>query len=149
MRIDKFVLPVIIIAFAFSCQQATNSSQDNNNQVQSEQPVTKENVFLYIGTLPCADCPGIRTEVMLHYNDMTYKLSERYLEKDDALPYLYEGVFSETSRDDKVIIKLEMPENGGVRFYHKTGNRQLIMLDQQGESIGSTLDYSLNQEYPE
>ncbi|MDP3461810.1 MAG: copper resistance protein NlpE [Bacteroidales bacterium] len=148
MKTIRFALPVVFLFLVFSCQQPTNSTQ-TNNQVQNEQAGTRENVFLYIGTLPCADCQGIRTEVMLQYNDMTFKLSERYLEKDDALPYLYEGVFSEINQNEKLIIKLEMPENAGFRYYQKTDNRQLIMLDQQGETIESTLDYSLNQEYPE
>ena len=37
----------------------------------------------YKGKLPCADCEGIETELMLH-SDNTYMLSTTYLGKKDA-----------------------------------------------------------------
>lgn len=35
----------------------------------------------YSGVTPCADCPGIKTDMVLN-NDNTYSLSEQYLEKE-------------------------------------------------------------------
>lgn len=45
----------------------------------------------YSGVTPCADCPGIKTDMTLN-NDGTYSLSEQYLEKEKT-PRTFKGKF--------------------------------------------------------
>jgi uncharacterized lipoprotein NlpE involved in copper resistance len=45
----------------------------------------------YSGVTPCADCPGIKTDMTLN-NDATYSLSEQYLEKEKT-PRTFKGKF--------------------------------------------------------
>ena len=77
-------LPVVLVLLA-SCQ---------GNPPGEKAPVKVENpeptapiqwVGLYADTLPCADCPGILTQLDLRA-DSTYVMRDQYLERD-SIPY--------------------------------------------------------------
>lgn len=81
----------------------------------------------YEGTLPCADCPGIKTAIELRY-DNTFTQHLEYLEKKD-------GNFNETG-------KIEWHENGNkITLRSENGEKQefkiregsMVMLNQDGE----------------
>ena len=45
----------------------------------------------YVGTLPCADCPGVKAELELNA-DQTFILKETYMDRDVA-PRITKGSF--------------------------------------------------------
>ena len=47
----------------------------------------------YIGLLPCADCSGIQTKLVLN-QDNTYELTEQYQDKGDDKAFKSQGIFS-------------------------------------------------------
>lgn len=77
----------------------------------------------YEGTVPCASCPGIKTEVKLN-SDNSYELEQEYLEKGKDSKYEYKGQIAWS--EDKTIITL-----GDTKF--KVGENQLMMLNSEGK----------------
>ncbi|OPC06288.1 hypothetical protein BAS09_01505 [Elizabethkingia ursingii] len=81
----------------------------------------------YEGTLPCADCSGIKTTITLK-DDNTYAMTEEYVDK-------------KTKAEDKG--KFEWDKSGGkIALVSKDGKRQyivgenqLIHLDMDGKEI--------------
>ncbi|KUY31522.1 copper resistance protein NlpE [Elizabethkingia ursingii] len=81
----------------------------------------------YEGTLPCADCSGIKTTITLK-DDNTYTMTEEYVDK-------------KTKAEDKG--KFEWDKSGGkIALVSKDGKRQyivgenqLIHLDMDGKEI--------------
>lgn len=93
----------------------------------------------YRGILPCADCPGVRTELVLKM-DGSYKLSRQYQGKSPEI-FISEGDF-EWDRAGNAI-ELEDPESDTF----KVGENQLIRLDKSGQRIEGHLSeaYVLNK----
>lgn len=77
----------------------------------------------YTGTLPCADCPGIQTQITL-FADNTYKVNWQYLSKDTNT-YTETGTFqwNESSRIITLDNSVETPS------CYKVGERTLTQMD--------------------
>lgn len=87
----------------------------------------------YEGTLPCADCPGIRTTLELR-PDQTYRLTLRYLERSVA-PLVEQGRFRWDAAGGT--IELQDRKNGPMRY--RVGENQLVQLDRDGQPITGPL----------
>ena len=84
----------------------------------------------YHGTLPCADCPGIRYTITLN-NDDTYRLRTRYLEKGDTA-FTESGAFSWDEHGGKITLA-----DRGEKF--QVGENRLFHLDMEGNRITGDL----------
>ena len=114
-------------------KESLNDSLENKKQEQQvTSSVTITNTSwpgTYAATLPCADCPGIKTELTL-MADNTYELKEEYLErKVDAIKN--QGNF--TWMPDSAGIELQGIKNGGYKFLMQ--NKQLVMLGADGKAV--------------
>lgn len=87
----------------------------------------------FAGTLPCADCAGIETWLLLH-PDGSYRLRERYL-KGDATPSVRVGRWSLT-RDSVPVVALHGSDSIPRRFA-MTGALTLRTLARDGSAIES------------
>ncbi|MFO7831022.1 MAG: copper resistance protein NlpE [Desulfuromonadaceae bacterium] len=89
----------------------------------------------YAGTLPCADCSGIRTTLTLSPAH-TYVLKSTYLgvEPSDA-EYLHKGVFEWDSGGRTI----ELLDLSGGRDLFQVGENRLFALDQYGERVTGDL----------
>lgn len=81
----------------------------------------------YEATLPCADCPGIKTIIKLN-DDNTFEISNEYLERNSKLDDSGEVMWHDNGsvvhlKGKDTNIKLKVIENG------------LIHLDQEGNEI--------------
>lgn len=85
----------------------------------------------YRGILPCADCPGIRTELVLKA-DGSYKLSRQYQGKSLEI-FISEGRFEWDGAGN--VIELKDAESDTF----KVGENQLIQLDKTGHPIEGNL----------
>ena len=93
----------------------------------------------YAGSLPCTDCPGIRTLLSL-YEDGSYILSMKR-ETVSALPVIQRGQTS-WSADRRM---LQLDRNGEYRRYaYQAG--QLQQLDADGSPMGDRYQLKLRQE---
>lgn len=86
----------------------------------------------YTGVLPCADCPGIETTLVLKSNE-TYRLETKYQGKDDEASYVEEGSWE--LKDDKV--KLKGIKDASGTYLVEDG--YLVQLDMDGKKIEGAL----------
>ena len=88
----------------------------------------------YTGIVPCADCEGIKTEVVLK-DDNTFEINRVYLGKDDT-------IFQETGRfqwtQDGSTVVLTQRNNETSKLY-KVGENHLKQLDLEGNVIKGEL----------
>ncbi len=116
---------------------SSNSSSDASRLTVVPEP---SRGGIYVGTLPCADCEGIETELILHSS--TYQLSSTYLNKKDE-PFKESGPYTWNPKDR--IISLD----NGRQFQVEKG--KLYLLNLKGQRIEGPLAgrYILTQkEYP-
>lgn len=138
-----FISLIVSASFLFSCssQQSTDSKTDEKSAEQTAQ-IAKETSFYgtYEGTLPCADCSGIKTNLTLR-DDSTYDLIEEYLEKSNG-PERRSGVYEV----DNDIIKLIAPSSGH-KTYYKILDNKIALVDESGDlATGELADhYILNK----
>lgn len=102
----------------------------------------------YRGIVPCADCEGIKTELVLDQSG-TYRLGTLHLGKRKVVPVIREGRFEWDKTGNKILLK-EITEGEGPRHF-QVGEEKVFQLDQQGNRItGQMADrYILNKYYPD
>lgn len=88
---------------------------------------------IYRGTLPCADCEGIKTTVHL-MRDGKYKLIQDYLGQKDATPFVTEGDFTWDSLGNQVSLK-----DGDQNLRFQVGENTLTQLGQDGRKATGAL----------
>lgn len=88
----------------------------------------------YKGVIPCADCEGIETEIVLNA-DLTFTLKTKYLGKGDGKIFQEAGsiVWDQTGG----IISLEGLKSRPSQY--KVGENRLIQLDMEGNVITGDL----------
>lgn len=90
----------------------------------------------YEGTLPCADCPGIKTVITLN-QDGTYKMTTEYLDKGKGEKLETTGKYSWNDEGSKITLHSD-PEGNHNRKYMVQENR-LLQLDLEGNIITGDL----------
>jgi hypothetical protein len=100
-------------------------------------PATAEPLVLgpYVGVLPCADCPGIRTELTLRrkaagWAEGTYKLVETYI--DRGAPEVTQGEWTTLRGDavdeDAVVYELDPDKPDRSRHFEKVDDKGVRVL---------------------
>ena len=128
MRFNRFNLLLVATAIITSMSGCTGSQKRTTQQEKESATMatttvnTKNKNFYgtYEGTLPCADCSGIRTTLKIN-SDTTYELRSEYL-----------------GRKDGVIIELVTPSSGEKTFY-KILDGSVALSDSLGTLNGSEL----------
>lgn len=80
----------------------------------------------YSGVTPCADCPGIKTDITLN-NDNTYSLNEQYLEREKT-PRTFKGKFTWDEKGSIITLDAE-----GDHHKFKVMENKLQILDKFGD----------------
>ncbi len=143
-------LAASIVLFASSTMAASDQP------TPPSPPPGQRVIGMYIGTLPCADCGGIRTELTLFdpspgaSGPSSYWLKETYLGKPLKNATFESGGSwtTQTGMDDakSTVYKLTEARSGESRFLLKVSDDELRMLDRSGRAISSKLDYSLKRQ---
>lgn len=137
---------IFIIAASLSllaCQSNTTTSHAHNESFKDTLHNSQNSLDwsgTYIGIIPCADCPGIETTVVLNQDEtFTYKAS--YLERNLIL--IDSGKFM--WHDHGSIVHIKGKE---VDMKYKVGENQLFSLDQEEKIIDGPLhnNYILKKE---
>ena len=106
----------------------------------------------YKGTLPCADCPGLDTELILKKAivdsiDGTFVMKETYLERDVASIIsqgTWKTIFSSSKGKPIVIYELNSGSPDSIQYFLKASDDELKMLDKnKNEIVGPDLNFSL------
>ncbi|ENM5741327.1 lipoprotein NlpE [Vibrio metoecus] len=112
-----------------SAAQASTDSVDAAHNAQN----SLDWAGIYQGTLPCADCGGIETELTIN-SDGTYKLTEQYLDKEGE-PFVSEGTFAWDETGS--IVTLQSGDQTGRQYL--VGENTLTHLDMHGQQIDGEL----------
>ncbi|MDX1805300.1 MAG: copper resistance protein NlpE N-terminal domain-containing protein [Alcanivorax sp.] len=106
----------------------------------------------YSGMLPCADCSGIRTTLVLYRdqfaNPTRFELREEYLKGSTVtLSAIERGDWDSTSKvrgtTEYRIFTINPQDPSGKRQYLKDAVNAIEMLDKDGKRIDSNLNYRL------
>lgn len=126
----KVFLGALVLMAITSC----NSSQKNKaaeaveeTAVAIEQPAETGFYGLYEGTLPAADCEGIKTSLTVNA-DKTYTLKSEYIGEEDGT-FETSGVYNLI---DDSLIELIIPSSGEKTYYKILDNSQVMLSDSLG-----------------
>ena len=143
MKRKLIVLTVGALAVLSSCteKKTTANATDNDSTSVVDTTATDDNYVdlaavsgTYEGTLPAADCPGIKT-VLTIKADSTYQLQQDYIDKKNGHDEA-SGVFKVL--DGKVLM-LVRPSSGEQTYYKVKDNNSIVMTDSLGvEPEGET-----------
>lgn len=135
MKIPLATLNFTFLLFVIlGCQPPAQSEDSENTATDAH---NSQNALdwngSYSGTLPCADCAGIETRLMLN-QDLSYRIQTTYLGKDEN-NFEKEGTFSWNA--DGNTITLSDMEDGPRQYF--VGENTLTQLDQEGNRITGDL----------
>lgn len=106
-----------------SCNSSNDKSLESNELEKMDIPDEFDNFGIYRGILPCADCPGIRTELQLKEPN-EYQLRTQLIDRSDSI-VMQNGKFEIT---DSIITlskngqQYSLTENGLAQLY-KSGDK--------------------------
>lgn len=133
-----FLLLMFLPLFAAHCGSQNKAESDNIGKPVPDAAHNSQNSLdwagTYVGTTPCADCPGIETRLTLSYEE-TYELTTRYIGKSENL-FKKAGSFSWNETGNKVTLHLD--SNTRPAEYLVQENR-VIQLDMNGKKITGDL----------
>lgn len=112
----------------------TATSEHNSTETKDTEHTSQNSVDwagTYKGVIPCADCPGIETTVVLN-DDLTFKYTGVYQERDSKI----EDAGKFMWHDNGSVVHLMGKE---VNMKLKVGENQLFSLDQDGKPIDGPL----------
>ncbi len=120
-QIHTFLSFILSMVLLHACQ-SQKSIADSNRTITNWQGS-------YSGIMPCADCEGIATTVVLN-PDMTYSMRTQYLGKSETL-HNQEGTFTWNKEGSTITLE---GIKGGPRYF-KVGGNKLVQLDMEGQPI--------------
>lgn len=142
-------LPLLLVCVAFAaCQHAgTNAGTTDSSAINANTDTATW--VTYSGTLPCADCEGIVTELALHRQpDNRFTLKETYQGKNQTFPSEgnYIVVHGTPSDPGATVIRLNPDKDKNLqRCFQQVDENELKMLDVDMKSIESNHNYTLKK----
>lgn len=136
MKRIMLVMGIALLMTACGNKKVPSTTNVDSTAVAQTDSVAADTSYcgIYRGTLPAADCPGIKT-VLTISSDSTYNLSSEYIGKKDG-SFVTSGVYH--VKDGK-LIELVTPSSGEKTYYKVKDARSVIMTDSLGtEPEGET-----------
>lgn len=133
-------LAVIAAAMMVSCNGKKTAQDETKNDSVSVADSVSADVDLaavagtYEGTLPAADCPGIKTVLTINA-DSTYQLQQDYIDRKDG----HDEASGVLQVLDGNVMMLVRPSSGEHSFYKVKDSKSIVMTDSLGnEPEGET-----------
>ena len=138
---------LLVCVAAAACQHAgTNASAVDSSAINAADTATW---VTYSGTLPCADCEGIVTELSLHRPpDERFTLKETYQGKNQTFSSEgnYAIVHGTPSDPGASVLRLNPDKDRNLqRCFQQIDENELKMLDVDMKSIESNQNYTLKK----
>ena len=130
---NLFFGAILFAVSAFSVISCQSQNATNKNQTADNAQSSLDYEGIYFGTLPCADCDGIKTTVYINEKN-TYKMVSVYTGKGEKQEETGSYAWDKTGS----IIKLKSNKNSEVSQFF-VGENTLTKLDQQGNKITGNL----------
>lgn len=134
MKNNLMIFAVMSLALMTSCNgNKTAQNVVNNDSANVTDTAVNENVDLasvagtYEGTLPAADCPGIKTVLTINA-DKTYELKQDYIDRKDG----HDEASGVLELLDGSVLMLVRPSSGEHTFYKVKDDKSIIMTDSLG-----------------
>lgn len=126
---------VVAALFVVSCNgkpKGNETGKDSlsvveNDSLAADGVAIESLVGTYEGTLPAADCPGIKTVLTLNA-DSTYQYSADYLERKDGHDEA-SGIFKVLANN---VVEITRPSSGETSYYKVKDANSIIMTDSLG-----------------
>ena len=123
------------VALTTSCngKKTVSADADHDSTSVADTTVAGEKVDLttvagtYEGTLPAADCPGIKTVLTINA-DSTYELKQDYIDRKDGHDEA-SGVLQVLNGN---VLMLVRPSSGEHTFYKVKDSKSIVMTDSLG-----------------
>ncbi|MFN4763138.1 copper resistance protein NlpE [Gillisia sp. Q332] len=144
----KSILYILMLFCILSCKDEKEAAETIENTAKTESDIASEKISeikdghtsensldwegSYSGVLPCADCEGIDTRLILR-KDQTYQLKLRYLgiPEKESQDFISEGKFSWEVDGNNILLEGEK-----VDFQNfKVGELFLMPLDKDGNEL--------------
>jgi heat shock protein HslJ len=126
---------LLLTVVAFSGIYGFRNSNELDRNLDSSSSLVSRNALdwtgTYLGTIPCADCNGIETILILH-KDQTYSLSSIYRGKSTE-PVLREGKFTLNPEGNTITLSGD-PDEKYPTLYLVEENK-VTLLDKKGKII--------------
>lgn len=133
-------LAVIAAAMMVACNGKKTAQDEMKNDSVSVADSVSADVDLaavagtYEGTLPAADCPGIKTVLTINA-DSTYQLQQDYIDRKDG----HDEASGVLQVLDGNVMMLVRPSSGEHSFYKVKDSKSIVMTDSLGnEPEGET-----------
>ena len=133
-------LAVIAAAMMVACNGKKTAQDETQNDSVSVADSVSADVDLtavagtYEGTLPAADCPGIKTVLTINA-DSTYQLQQDYIDRKDG----HDEASGVLQVLDGNVLMLVRPSSGEHTFYKVKDSKSVVMTDSLGnEPEGET-----------
>jgi heat shock protein HslJ len=120
------VLFILFIGLA-SCKSAKKVQSLEVKATSDNSMTSVDWVGTYQGVLPCADCEGIKTQIVLN-KDLSYILETQYLGKNEKI-FQSKGTFKWDESGSKITL-----DNENKQMY-QVGENQIFHLDKDGNRI--------------
>lgn len=139
----KVITLMTLFFLVVSCNKKDKNETTDTMVVDSTEVVVNDDhnaknsldyIGMYQGILPCADCEGIETSILLE-DDKNYVLKTNYLGKKNSATNEVRGVYSWNEEGNTII--LAGIENAPNRFF--VGENYIIQLDMDGNKIEGDL----------
>ncbi len=123
------------VALTTSCngKKTVSADADHDSTSVADTTVAGENVDLaavagtYEGTLPAADCPGIKTVLTINA-DSTYEIKQDYIDRKDG----HDEASGVLQVLDGNVLMLVRPSSGEHTFYKVKDSKSVVMTDSLG-----------------
>ena len=152
---------IIWFIFIFVLAGCSGNTKDKNSSLTNRTLLSDNNsIVIYEGTLPCADCEGIKTKLTLYQNksknQYTYKLQEVYLGQGNDKTFETYGKWNAlkgTQQDPNAIVfqlsvQNDDPEDGDVVNYLVVDKNTIKQIDDEMNEFESKSNYSLTKIQP-
>ncbi|WP_409524859.1 copper resistance protein NlpE N-terminal domain-containing protein [Nitrincola sp. MINF-07-Sa-05] len=141
--VNSLLVSALLIGALLSSGCAPVSPQESEQASPSQDLATTHSPFaefpaVFAGTLPCASCPGIDYQLLLHSNQ-SYLLRRHY---QDRTPGTFDSI-GQWRLDDNT---LTLSENDGNQMFQLLDQGDLELLDPSGQIISSNLNYRLTRQ---
>lgn len=129
-----FRLQIFSILFLLILDSCGNKALDNPDPAHNSRNSLDWEGH-YLGTLPCADCEGIKTHLYIS-SDMTFTYETAYIGKDNSTDSVIKGKFDWSADGNSIKLAVNIDEIPGL---YKVGENRLYHLDKDGKMIEGQL----------
>lgn len=151
----KFLLCIAITIGFLSCNKKVEPKETVNSKTEKESNNFSKTA-VYEGTLPCADCSGIKT-VLKIFNDYSvsqnnkFEIISTYEGKQPQKDFIEKGNFNterglENDPDGTIyVLNLDQPQEKQIHYgYYSSNPNKIYLLDKDRKIIKSQLNFSLS-----